>query len=186
MNVYDFDGTIYDGDCSIDFLFYAAKKQPKILLSVPTQLIGFIFYGFKKINKTQLKEKYFSFLKRIKNVDDLIDEFWEENNKKIKQWYLNQQKDDDVIISASPQFLVEPVCKSIGIECVIASDVDKFTGKFNTPNCHDKMKVTYFFQMFPDGVINNFYSDSLSDLPMAQIAEKAFLVNRNSMHEWLL
>lgn len=30
MNVYDFDGTIYPTDCSIDFFFWCMKSHPKL------------------------------------------------------------------------------------------------------------------------------------------------------------
>ena len=30
MNVFDFDGTIYNGDSSKDFFFYCLKRYPKI------------------------------------------------------------------------------------------------------------------------------------------------------------
>ena len=31
MNVYDFDGTIYNGDSTIDFYIYALKSKPSII-----------------------------------------------------------------------------------------------------------------------------------------------------------
>ena len=30
MNVFDFDKTIYDGDCTVDFYMYCLKKYPVI------------------------------------------------------------------------------------------------------------------------------------------------------------
>ena len=35
MNVYDFDGTIYDGDSTLDFWYFCLKKHPQILLYLP-------------------------------------------------------------------------------------------------------------------------------------------------------
>ena len=38
MNVYDFDGTIYKGDSSLDFFKFFIKKDPKILAFTPAVL----------------------------------------------------------------------------------------------------------------------------------------------------
>ena len=38
MNVYDFDGTIYDGDSSLDFFKFFIKKDPRILTFTPAIL----------------------------------------------------------------------------------------------------------------------------------------------------
>lgn len=37
MNVYDFDGTIYDGDSSVDFFLYALKRMPSLIRYAPRQ-----------------------------------------------------------------------------------------------------------------------------------------------------
>ena len=46
MNVYDFDGTIYDGDSTIDFFFYSLKKKPSLICYLPKQATGFLLYFF--------------------------------------------------------------------------------------------------------------------------------------------
>ena len=67
MNVYDFDGTIYDGDSSIDFYLFCIKRKPSILFkSIIKQLSGAVLYTFKLITKKRYKEKYFSFLKFVR------------------------------------------------------------------------------------------------------------------------
>ena len=63
INAYDFDKTIYDGDSSIDFYFFCLKRNKRILLCLPVQILGFLLYIFKIKNKTYFKEKAFSFLK---------------------------------------------------------------------------------------------------------------------------
>ena len=36
-----------------------------------------------------------------------------------------------------------------------------------------------FYETYPDGVIENFYSDSVSDAPLAKISRNAFVVDKN-------
>lgn len=184
MNVYDFDKTIYNGDSSVDFYFFCLKRHPKILVVLPTQLKGFAQYGLHKIDKTTLKENYFSFLSLLKDVNSDVEKFWCAKKHKLMPWYLNQKQPSDVVISASPRFLLEPILKSIGITRLIATDVDPKTGKFNSKNCHGQMKLVYFRTQFPVQTIDNFYSDSASDAPMAKAATKAYLVNKNKLSEW--
>ena len=103
-----------------------------------------------------------------------VNDFWKEYIGNIKPFYLEQKKDDDVIISASPEFLLKPVCKRLKIKNLMASKVDMHSGKYSGVNCHGKEKVKRFYEAFPDGKIDNFYSDSYSDSPLAEIAEKSF------------
>ena len=75
MNVYDFDGTIYNGDSTVDFYLFALKRKPSLIRYLPKQLWGFVLYGLKRINKTQLKEYFFSFLPAI-DAETLVEAFW--------------------------------------------------------------------------------------------------------------
>ncbi len=181
INAYDFDGTIYSGDSSVDFYFYCLKKNKRVLRQLPVQLFAFILYLFRIIDKTTFKEKIFSFLKQIDNVDLYIKDFWEIHKEKIYPWYLKQKKSSDVIISASPEFLLKPIGKELGVE-VIASVVDKKTGKFLKKNCHDYEKVIRFEEKHKKNIIDQFYSDSIkSDRPMLEYANEAYLVENGKV-----
>lgn len=183
MNVYDFDGTIYNGDSTVDFFLYALKRNPSVLLHLPKQVWGFVLYGTKRIDKTKLKEFFFSFLPAI-NTDELTESFWNRNQDKIFDWYQKQQKQDDIVISASPKFLLQPICNRLGIRHLIASEVDPDTGMFTGVNCCGREKVQRLTSEYNVTHIDNFYSDSRSDLPLAKIADKAFLVNKGTVREW--
>lgn len=183
MNVYDFDGTIYSGDSTIDFFFFALKNKPSLIIYLPSQVTGFILYGLKKITKTELKEYFFKFLKGI-DACKLAETFWEENVKKIYPWYLSQQNSDDMIISASPSFLLKPLCKKLGIKFLIASKVDFTNGKFISENCRGIEKVRRLAEEYHITHIEKFYSDSISDLPLAQIANHAFFVKNGKLSNW--
>ena len=93
MNVYDFDKTIYAGDSTLDFYFFSLKKSPMLIRFFPIQIIGFIKYMFGMYSKLQFKEKFYSFLKGIKDVDSMVELFWNENQDKIKDWYLKSKEE---------------------------------------------------------------------------------------------
>ena len=113
INSYDFDKTIYDGDASIDFYIYMLKKYKKIILLLPYQIYGMVSYKLKIKSKEYFKECFFSFLKESKNIDEDVECFWKKNESKIKKWYLNQIQKTDLIISASPYFLLEPIATKL-------------------------------------------------------------------------
>ena len=98
--------------------------------------------------------------------------------------FLDQQKPDDMIISASPEFLLKPICEKLGIQHLIASKVDVRTGKFSGENCRGKEKVRRLAAEYGSAYIDQFYSDSHSDLPLAQLADQAFLVKKGSVTKW--
>ena len=111
MNVYDFDKTIYSGDSTADFYIFSLKRHKKIITLAPSLLGSVIkFYVFKKGSKTDFKQVMYRFL-RYCDIDKDVNDFWEINQSKIKKYYLKQKRDDDVIISASPEFLLEPIIK---------------------------------------------------------------------------
>ena len=184
MNVYDFDKTIYDGDSTTHFYFYCLKKRPRILIHLPATAWAFIKYRLGRASKTQFKETMYRFLRCLPDTDALVEAFWKGHEKGIKAWYKEHKKPTDVIISASPEFLLEGVCQRLGVECMMASVVDKNTGKYTGENCHGKEKVRRFYERYPEGKIEEFYSDSRADTPLAEIAQKAFLVKGERLENW--
>lgn len=184
MNVYDFDKTIYAGDSTLDFWLYCLRKHPGIATFGLRQLAAATRHALGSIDARRLKEEFFSFLTALDRPEAYVAAFWESNHHKIKAWYLNQKQSSDVIISASPAFLLRPVCRVLGVACPVATRVDETSGKIVGANCKGAEKVVRFRERFPDGHIQQFYSDSLSDTPLAELAEQAFLVKRNTVQPW--
>lgn len=183
MNVYDFDKTIYDGDSTIDFISWCIRRKPVLAFRFFPGAVAFGGYLLKLCEKTYFKEKFYRFLMAIPDVDQWVEEFWDEHMDNIKEWYLIQQEDDDVIISASPEFLLLPICRRLGISNLLASVVDKRTGMYLGQNCYGEEKVRRFRNAF-QGEIDNFYSDSFSDAPLANLAKHAYLVDGDSLLPW--
>ena len=183
--VFDFDKTIYLGDSSIDIYLYELKKNILLIRFLPVQFFGMLMYKLKLKPKEYFKEKYFSFLKGVKDIDNDVIEFWNKNESKIKRDMLVGKK-NIVVISASPEFLLKPICDRVGIDKLIATKVDSKTGKFLSNNCYGKEKVKRLEEEFSEYEIEEFYSDSNSDVHLALIAKSSFLVNKDKIEEWKL
>ena len=182
--LYDFDGTIYDGDSSVDFFKFCAKKEPKIKKMYFKIIMSFIKYLSKYMSATELKEYIFSFLKYFNNHEELLKEFWVSHKNKIKSFYLSKDHSNDIIISASPYFLLKPICDELEVKDLIASDVDIKTGHFNKPNNRGEEKVKEFKEKYPHGIIEEMYSDSMHDKPLLDLAEKSFIVKKNKIYDY--
>ena len=123
-------------------------------------------------------------MSKIEDIDKAVLDFWEQNEKNIKKWYLDMKENTDVIISASPEFLLAPICKKLGVECMMATRVDNRTGLFSGENCHGKEKVTRFYEKYPEGEIDKFYSDMYCDEPLALLSKEAFIVKGEKLSPW--
>lgn len=184
MNTYDFDQTIFMPDSSYCFVMYCLRHYPRAVLhALPSVSITGLLCLLKKADTKELKEHVFSFLPWLDNVEQIVADFWDAHRDHLADWYLRQKKPDDVILSASPEFLLRPICEELGVD-LIATPMNPYTGKIQGLNCHDEEKVRRFYQEYPDGHTENFYSDSLADTPMAKIAEHAFLVTDGAPQPW--
>ena len=184
MNVYDFDQTIFYSDSSFQFTLYCLRHYPRCVLpALPKSLWPAAEYLAGSEDVKKLKEQIFSFLSRLPDVEQIVEDFWAENSGRIRDWYLRQKRPDDLIISASPAFLLGPIARKLGVT-VIATNMDPYTGRIYGRNCHDTEKVRRFREQYPDALVEQFYSDSLSDAPMAELAQQAFLVKRDEIVPW--
>lgn len=183
MNVYDFDNTIFEGDSTYRFFRFCMKRHRKVLLYLPRiGLAALKYYALHIGTKTRFKERMYTFL-RACDADKDAAVFWEQNISRVKEFYKDIHRDDDVIVSASPEFLLKPLEEKLRIT-VIASRVSPADGKTNGENCYHEEKVRRFRARFPDGVIEDFYSDSYSDEPLALLAQRAFIVEGESVIPW--
>ena len=184
MNVYDFDNTILRGDSSVRFFAFCLARYPRMWADVPAQALNGLLFVLRLKPKQAFKQRMFGFLKRIGDVDAAVERFWEENLDRVKPWYPARHRPDDVVISASPEFLIRPACDHLGIRRVMGSPVDKRTGAFHGKNCHGEEKVRRFRERFPEAQIDEFFSDSHSDDPLAKLAGRAWLVKGEKLLPW--
>lgn len=179
MNVYDFDNTIYDGETVVDFFFFCMKKNPALARFIPALLSAWLKYKLCAVTMAELEaraEKYLGrFLAQAEDLTGLVNEFWDTHQHKIKPFYARMRREDDVIISASCDFLLDEICRRLGIRNYICSVLNLETGRI-CQICYREKKPELFRARYPDAEIDNFYSDSQNDLPMMRMARNAYIV----------
>ncbi len=179
MNVYDFDGTIFPGDCSIGFAIWCMNRHPTLWFTYfPRAIKAFVQYRRGKIPNYRLQCEVFSYLTKVHDFDVQIERYWDKNEKRIVPWYLAQKRPDDLIISASPLCIIERIAGRLGVSCV-ATEYDRELGVLVNNLMYATEKSLYMIEQgLPQ--IENFYSDSLADTPLALCSDHAHLVTNDA------
>lgn len=184
-DLYDFDGTIYDGDSGVDLVLFAIRKKPIVILYLLKSIKMVVLYLLKLRTKEEVKSKLFSFLQEFPDTDEFVREFWQCHEKKIKQfWKKKKTHRRDIIISASGYFWLKPFADKYNVKDLFATDINPKTGEVSGNNCHGKEKVKLFYDKYPNAEIKKMYTDSINDLPLIEEAKEGFLVKRNKIYSY--
>ena len=189
MRVFDFDGTIYDGESLFDLYLYSARHDPKVFRYIAPVLRYAVKYKLGRATLEQMEygvgkmtEGYLTELsrsKRVASVEQLVDDFWDRYYARIKPWY--QPESDDVILTASFGLTVGKPCRRLGVRNLVASEVDVETMRVTYLNFNTN-KARRFRELYgPDAVVDEFYTDSKFDQPMIDMARHAFMVKGDTI-----
>lgn len=185
MNVYDFDNTIYNGESMVDFYFFILRYHPEFISLLPKMIYMLTRYKLCMISEEELfseAEKYTEFILKKLDLDKLVPLFWDKYQKKIKRFYIKNMKADDVILSANADFLIEEICKRLGVKNFLTSCFDRSSGRI-IKLCFRENKVKIFKDAFPENDIDCFFTDSMNDKPMFELANKIYIVKGNNVKE---
>ncbi len=174
MNSYDFDDTIFRGNSMRRFSIFCTLRLPYLLLYLPVIIVAMLLRAVRILNKNVYLLLLEGFVLFVPNVERFVQKFWDKNMCRVKQWYLDCRREDDIVISATPFFVVGEACKRLGVSCVATDFSAK--GKLNGKHCHGKYKVKYFCEKYDNAPLTAYYSDSKSDVPLWRYAEKGYLV----------
>lgn len=185
--VYDFDKTIYSGETSTDFMLFFLKRNPRYIIRLCNVLYS-LFYYKKDLKKS--KEIFFRILNGV-NIEFLkeeINEFWKVKKEKIFSWVydeiLENKKvaDELILISATPSIFLEKISKELGFDKLLATEFENttklFDSKIKGPNCKGKEKVNRLNEYIDNYTILKFYSDSMSDKPLFDLANEKIFINK--------
>ncbi len=180
MNIFDFDGTLYKGDCTFDFWLYCMKEFPAARKRIPKEMSFALAYLMKRVTLDRFKGVLYEFFEDVPDIEDVVKRFWTCNIDQIRLDVLAFANKGDLVASASPEGLLSPICKELGFK-LIASEVDMRTGKLLSPNCKGEEKVDRIKQEGLPLHYNMAFTDSLSDMPIARLADEAFIVKKREI-----
>lgn len=185
--VYDFDKTIYNGETSTDFMLFFLKRNPKYIIRFCNVLYS-LFYYKKDLKKS--KEIFFRILNGV-NIEFLkeeINEFWKVKKDKIFSWVYDEilenkkVSDELILISATPSIFLEKISKELGFDKLLATEFENtnklFDSKIKGSNCKGKEKVNRLNEYIDNYTILKFYSDSMSDKPLFDLANEKIFINK--------
>lgn len=161
LDIYDFDKTIVPFDSGSLFCVFAMLRYPKAIRNLPRMFAAVLRY-MKHKDLIKMKSGVFCFIKDIP-VEKAVNKFWDKYEKYVFAWAKKENREHySVIISASPDFLLNEIAKRIEIDdyfCTKHSSDGTIIGN----NCHDKEKVRVFKEKY-DGVrVVNVFSDSIEN-----------------------
>ncbi len=183
MIVYDFDKTVFRRESSFLFYRYCARKHPGLLRHLPR--IGWfaLLAKLKCCSLKRFKEEFHRYLRSLTDTEELIERFWDRYESCIPAWLPPLLPQGGLVISASPEFLVEGLCRRLGLK-VMGTRMDIRSGSITGENCRGEEKTRRFRQEYPDAKVESFYSDSMADSPMAALADQSWLVRGDHLSPW--
>ena len=185
IDVYDFDGTIYDGDSTADFVLFCLPRHPELIAGLPRLALAALRLAVKKYNLTQFKTVLFGEMSRRFSLEKESEAFWqsEKTRAKLGAWFQNTPRDLPIVIaSASPEFELKHAAKLLGVETLIGTQCDMQTGALTGKNCKGAQKIERIREVFGEFEVRAMYTDDAkADGPLLAIAKERFIVTHGSV-----
>jgi len=180
-NLYDFDKTILEKDSFLMFYFYLLKRKPILFWHFFVMVFKAILCILGIVSIEKFKETILHIYNYFDNREKILSDFALKAKQKTNAYYLKQMRDDDVVCSASPTFIVKAIMDTINPNAiVIGSEISKDTLKYvdGEKNCKGANKIVALKKYFKTDIIEceNAYSDSLSDIYLFDIAKRAYMI----------
>ena len=185
MDAYDWDKTVFRYDTTGRFFVYCCRRYPAVRRYLGVALKIALRHISGKAPIPAMKQEFYRYLTCLPDVEAAVRDFWARNSPLIGSPAMPcSPKPGDVILSASGEFLLRDVCRERGL-VLIGSLIDPATGTQTGHDCYGEEKVRRFRERFGEDVrLERWYSDSLSDTPMARLARRPFLVSPKGIKPW--
>lgn len=169
FDIYDFDKTIVPFDSGSLFCLYCMLHYPWIIICLPAIFAAGILMLLKIISFTAFKKTCFMFVPLIP-LNKAVKGFWNKHEGQVHSWFFKRER-ECIVISASPDFLLEEIAERLGFDHLICTRHNRKTGIIIGENCRDDEKVKRFRQQFENAKVIDVYSDSLRhDKPIFSLA----------------
>ena len=179
IDVYDFDGTLYDGDSTADYVLFCLRRHPALLLSLPPVMWQALRALAGRGSLTQMKSALFSHMAQHIDLDAEAERFWQDpqTRRKLGAWFERTPRDLPVVIaSASPEFELRHAAALLGGITLIGTRCAA-DGTLVGRNCKGEEKLRRIREAVGEYAVRAMYTDDpKADAPLLAIAEERYLV----------
>lgn len=186
VDVYDFDKTAIGFDSTLRYWGYCMLHNPWIIILLPFQFIWGMLMVTRIISVQTCKKIAFWCVLFINNRKNVM-KFWDKYEKQIYDFFRPENRTSGrktVLISASPDFLIEEIARRMKIDYCIATTHSKKTYTLIGRVCRHAEKVVRLEKQLPNVIIKDVYSDSIkSDKYIFNLGERCFLATKGVLTE---
>ncbi|UNK16605.1 HAD-IB family hydrolase [Paenibacillus sp. N3/727] len=192
--LFDVDKTIIQKDSMFQFLLFGLQKKPSSFYLIFLIGIYSVFYKLKWMKAERAKSSYFRFINYMNEQD--LEHFF---NTMVKPYIypealmeMNNKKEDGyhiLLVTASPYAYMKYFNQFDEVDGVIGTNLvkrgEQFTHMIAGNNCKGQEKVTRIKSYLKEkGIMIDYdqscaYSDSVSDMPMLQLVNQKYMINRH-------
>ena len=184
IDVYDFDGTLYDGDSTADFILFCLRRHPALLSSLAPVAWQALRALSGRGSLTQMKSALFSRMARRVDLDAEAALFWqdERTRRKLGAWFERTPRDLPIVIaSASPEFELRHAAALLGDITLIGTRCAA-DGSLVGLNCKGEEKLRRIREAVGDFAVRAMYTDDAkADAPLLAAAEERYLVTHGEV-----
>ena len=101
IDVYDFDGTIYDGDSTVDLVQFCIRRHPALLGGLPGMLPRLVGAATGRTSLTAFKTALFSRMAARIDLAAEAEAFWQDarTQAKLGEWFQKTPRDLPIVIA---------------------------------------------------------------------------------------
>ena len=192
LALFDFDGTLYPKDSFTGFIFYTLSKRH--IVKKGFKILPWIqAYYLKLYPAHAMRPRLFqSMFKDISAnfLQNLAQEYAQQliqnlDQELLQQLRLHQQNGDRVVlVSASVDLYLVPICKALNIELICTATEIKnglLTGHYSSEDCSCEQKKLRILQQYnlEDYQYIYAYGNSEEDLDMLSLADHPYMMGEN-------
>ena len=192
LALFDFDGTLYPKDSFTGFMFYTLSKRHIVKKGLKT-LPWIQAYYLKLYPAHAMRPRLFQ--RMFKDISanflqNLAQEYAQQliqnlDQELLQQLRLHQQNGDRVVlVSASVDLYLVPICKALNIELICTMTEIKdglLTGYYSSEDCsceQKKLRILQKYNLADYGFVYA-YGNSEEDLDMLSLADFAYMMGEN-------
>ena len=192
LALFDFDGTLYPKDSFTGFIFYTLSKRH--IVKKGFKILPWIqAYYLKLYPAHAMRPRLFqSMFKDISAnfLQNLAQEYAQQliqnlDQELLQQLRLHQQNGDRVVlVSASVDLYLVPICKALNIELICTTTEIKdglLTGHYSSADCsceQKKLRILQKYNLADYGFVYA-YGNSEEDLDMLLLADHPYMMGEN-------